>query len=318
VALQYAVHLENKTMSFPYLSDFIYWLSGYRLPLPFAMFGIFVAFGVLAAGAGLRRELRRKHASGQIGCAQRPVKQKDGGGTAAVAPDALVSDFAMVVLLAGVAGARVFHILENLGTFSADPLSMIFSRSGLSVFGGLIVGGLAGFVLLRRWNISVRPFLDAIAPAMMLGYAIGRLGCQVSGDGDWGTAANMALKPAWLPTWLWAQTYDNNIFGEVIAAPGVYPTPIYEALMALACFALLWTIRKHPFQAGWLFSVYLILAGVERFLIEQIRVNAKLGLFGMHLTQAEFIALIFLGAGLVGVAVFGRRASSELPEMGRT
>lgn len=292
-------------MSFPYLSDLVYALTGYRLPLPFAMFGLFVAFAMLAAGACLRRELRRIHASGRIGMAKR--------GAVEVAPHTLVSDFTIVVLLAGVAGARLFHVLEHPELFFADPLSMIFSRSGLSVFGGLIVGGFAGLVLLRRWNLGVRPFLDAIAPAMMLGYAIGRIGCQVSGDGDWGTAANMALKPAWLPTWLWAQTYENNIFGVVISAPGVYPTPIYESLMAIACFALLWAVRKHPFRAGWLFAVYMTLAGAERFLIEQIRVNVKFELFGLDFTQAEFIALIFLGVGAAGAAVFSRRPHAGSP-----
>jgi phosphatidylglycerol:prolipoprotein diacylglycerol transferase len=140
----------------------------------------------------------------------------------------------------------------------------------------------------------------------MLGYAIGRLGCQISGDGDWGKAADMALKPAWLPTWLWAQTYENNIYGELIAAPGVYPTPIYEALMAVGCFAVLWALRKHPFQAGWLFSVYLLMAGAERLLIEQIRVNVQFTLYGIHVTQAEFIAFVFVVVGIVGTVLLSR------------
>ncbi|TFW30212.1 prolipoprotein diacylglyceryl transferase [Massilia arenosa] len=286
-------------MSFPYLSDLIFYLTGYMLPLPFAMFGLFVACAMLAAGACLARELRRMHREGRIGAAQRRVR----GVMTEVAPDTLVSDFTIVVLVAGVIGARLFHILENLPSFFADPAGMIFSRSGLSVFGGLILGAAAGAILLRRWRIPLRPFLDAIAPAMMLGYAIGRLGCQVSGDGDWGTVANMALKPAWLPTWLWAQTYEHNIYGAVIAAPGVYPTPVYETLMALACFALLWAIRKHPFRTGWLFAVYLLLAGAERLLIEQIRVNVKFSAWGLHFTQAEFIAVGFIAAGIAGMTL---------------
>lgn len=292
-------------MSFPYLSDLVYFLTGYRLPLPLAMFGIFVAIAMMVAGACLRRELRRLHVEGRIGTAR--VKAVE------VAPHTLVSDFSVVVLLAGVLGARLFHILENGALFLADPLSMIFSRSGFSVFGGLIFGAAAGAVLLRRWKLGTRPFLDAIAPAMMLGYAIGRLGCQISGDGDWGTAANMALKPAWLPTWFWAQTYENNIFGVVLATPGVYPTPIYETMMATGCFAVLWAIRKHAFQPGWLFSVYLVMTGAERLLIEQIRVNVKFELYGVHVTQAEFIAFFFLAAGAVGMAVLGRRTQSGFP-----
>ena len=298
-------------MSFPYLSDLVFYLTGWQLPLPFAMFGLFVAIAALAAGACLRRELQRLYGAGRIGPALRMTKQPDGSRRPVeVAPALLVGDFTFIVLFAGIVGARLFHILEHVDAFVADPLSMIFTRSGLSIFGGLIVGAAAGLMLLRRWRIGARPFLDAIAPALMLGYAIGRLGCQVSGDGDWGIAADMALKPAWVPTWLWAQTYDNNIFGEVLAAPGVYPTPIYESIMALGCFAVLWALRRHSFRAGWLFSVYLLLAGAERLLIEQIRVNVRFDLFGLHVTQAEFIAVAFLVAGGVGAALLGRRVAA--------
>lgn len=87
--------------------------------------------------------------------------------------------------------------------------------------------------------------LDALAPSLILGYGIGRLGCQVAGDGDWGISANMALKPGWLPDWFWAQTYEGNILGVTIADPGVYPTPIYEAMTALGIFVLLWLIKKN-------------------------------------------------------------------------
>ncbi|MET0856919.1 MAG: prolipoprotein diacylglyceryl transferase family protein, partial [Telluria sp.] len=257
-------------MSYPYLSDVIKALTGYDLPLPIAMFGLFVALAMLAASGSLAKELTRMHASGKLGNVKRRGTDKHGAAVwIEAAPQDIVPNFAVTVMIAGIVGARVFHILEHLDSFAADPWGMIFSRSGLSVFGGLIFGAIAGVVFVRRWHLPARAVMDAIAPALMLGYAIGRIGCQVSGDGDWGTTANMALKPDWLPTWAWAQTYDNNIYGAVIAAPGVYPTPVYETLMALACFALLWAIRKHPFKTGWLFSVYLLLAGLERLLIEQ-------------------------------------------------
>jgi phosphatidylglycerol:prolipoprotein diacylglycerol transferase len=282
-------------------------MTGYDLPLPIAMFGLFVALAMLAAAACLRSELARMHRAGQIGAAVRQVKGKDGTmSELRIAPQEVVSNFAAVVLVAGIVGARLFHILEHTDSFAADPMGMIFSRSGLSVFGGLIFGAIAGVIFVRRWQLDVRPCLDAIAPSMMLGYAIGRIGCQVSGDGDWGTVANMALKPDWLPTWAWAQTYDNNIYGEVIAAPGVYPTPMYETLMALACFGLLWALRKHPFRTGWLFSVYLLLAGIERLLIEQIRVNPELSFAGVQATQAEMIAAALLVCGLSGIAMLSR------------
>jgi phosphatidylglycerol:prolipoprotein diacylglycerol transferase len=306
-------------MSFPYLSDLIKALTGYELPLPIAMFGLLVGCAVLVAAAFLRSELRRLYELNRIGDAQRSASGKDGRVTMVrMPPHELVTDLALVVSVAGVVGARLFHILEHLDSFAADPLDMIFSRSGLSIFGGLILGTIAGVVFIRRWNLPARPLLDAAAPAMMLGYAIGRIGCQVSGDGDWGIASNMALKPDWLPVWAWAQTYTNNIVGIPIPAPGVYPTPMYETLMALACFALLWAIRRHPFRAGWLFSVYLVLAGIERLLIEQIRVNPVFDLGLVHATQAEIIASALILIGLAGLAALSRRAKPDMPLAAQT
>ena len=130
---------------------------------------------------------------------------------------------------------------------------------------------------------------------------MGRLGCQIAGDGDWGIAADMTLKPVWLPDWWWAQTYAGNIVGVVIPGPGVYPTPIYESMMALVSFGVLWALRSSTNSAGYLFSVYLLLAGFERLLIEKIRINVEHHLFGIALTQAEAIALLLVVAGCIGV-----------------
>jgi phosphatidylglycerol:prolipoprotein diacylglycerol transferase len=283
------------------------------------MFGLFVACGALAAGVCLSYELRRLHGIGRLGLATQHRKDKYGNRALVyVEPQIVVSDFTFTVLLAGVVGSRVFHILEHLDMFMADPAAMIFSRTGLSIFGGLIFGAAAGLVLLRRWSIPTLPFLDAIAPAMMLGYAIGRIGCQIAGDGDWGIVANMAVKPTWLPTWFWAQTYVGNIADIPIAAPGVYPTPVYETLMCLSCFALLWSLGSHPFRTGWLFSFYLLLAGIERLLIEQIRVNVKMHLFGLVFTQAELISVIFMGMGLVGILLLTRKRTAERVRLAAT
>jgi phosphatidylglycerol:prolipoprotein diacylglycerol transferase len=111
----------------------------------------------------------------------------------------------------------------------------------------------------------------------------------------------MALKPGWMPDWLWGQTYAGNNVGVVIPSPGVYPTPIYESLMGLALFGVLWTLRSNTNRAGYLFSVYLLLAGFERLLIEKIRINLEYNLHGVSFTQAEAIALLLVVAGLVGV-----------------
>ncbi len=209
----------------------------------------------------------------------------------------------MLALITGFVGARIFHILEYSHEFLINPWGMIFTRNGFTFYGGLIVGTLVGVVYVKRKGLAIAPFCDALAPAMMLGYAIGRLGCQLSGDGDWGLASNMTLKPEWLPSWLWAQTYENNIVGVVIAPPGVYPTPIYEVLMGLLAFAVLWGLRRHSFQSGWLFSLYLVLSGIERLVIEQIRVNSVVSIFGMVVTQAEIIAGVLVLLGVCGLTL---------------
>lgn len=288
-------------MSYPYLSDVVKALTGHDFPLPIAMFGLFVVLGMGVGAILLRTRLLMLQQNGLIGNGWRTQQHHAGVKRQEITPAELVPDFAMVVIIAGIVGARLFHILEHMDSFLASPWDMIFSRSGLSVFGGLFFGALAGLVMLKKWHLPARPFLDAIAPAMMLGYAIGRVGCQISGDGDWGHAANMSLKPNWLPDWLWAQTYDNNIFGIIIPSPGVYPTPIYESLMSLMCFALLWKLRNHRNKTGWLFYGYLVLVGIERLLIEQIRVNPVLDAWGVRGTQAEMIAVVLVIVGLTGM-----------------
>ena len=294
-------------MSFPFLSDAVLALTGVSLPLPLPMFGLFVGLAVVVASFYLKQELRRVYAEGKIGLAT----IGNGDAKSQVHPEVVVTDLTFVTILVGIVGARLFHILENLDQFASDPWGMIFTRSGLSIFGGLILGTLAGLICVRRWKLPLKPMLDAAAPAMMLGYAIGRVGCQVSGDGDWGSLADMAMKPTWLPTWFWAQTYENNVVGLLIPSPGVYPTPLYETVMSLSCFVLLWCARKHPFQTGWLFSLYLLLAGIERMLIEQIRINPVLHFAGVQATQAEFIAGTIMVLGLLGLALFSRRDETK-------
>jgi phosphatidylglycerol:prolipoprotein diacylglycerol transferase len=272
-------------MSFPYVTDIANALFGTQWSLPIPTFGVIVALAVVVAAFVATRVAQGYEALGRL-----PHQSH-----------ALIFDMALVSTLAGIVGARVFDILDNADRFIADPLSLILSRSGFSIYGGLCFGILAGVVFLKRRAVAVSPMLDAAAPALMVGYGIGRLGCQIAGDGDWGIAANMALKPGWLPQWLWAQTYTGNIAGIRIAPPGVYPTPLYEIAMALLIAWLLWSLRSHPNRAGYLFSVYLLFAGFERLLIEKIRINTRYDLLGVHVTQAEGISFLLVIAGLVGI-----------------
>ena len=274
-------------MAFPYLTDVLHSL-GLNIPLPIPTFGLLVGIAFFTGKWLAEKETLRLAPS--------------------IDPE-LMGTVCIIGFLSGLVGARIFHVLEYPGDFIAHPFEMLFSRAGFTIFGGLIIGLFVAGWYARRKGASIPLLLDAAAPGLMLAYAIGRVGCQISGDGDWGIAVSSPA-PAWLPGWLWAQTYDGNIAGATIPPPGVYPTPIYETLMSLAAFAILWKLRKHQHAVGWLFGVYLLLAGIERFLVELIRVNSKYHLFGYDVTQAQ---LISTGCIIAGIFLMWRRAVQPLP-----
>jgi phosphatidylglycerol:prolipoprotein diacylglycerol transferase len=305
------------TTAYPYLSDLVKAWTGLDLPLPLPTFGLMVAIAVLVSMWLVGRELRRLHEAARIGTVRRRVKGPDGRYVEqSVPPDEIRGDLVAITVITGLIGARVFSILDYPHEFAVDPWGMIFTRSGFSVMGGVIFGTLAGVVYVRRLGLPVLAVCDAVAPAMLLGYAIGRVGCQLSGDGDWGIPADLALKPDWVPAWLWAQTYDNNILGVTIPPPGVYPTPVYETLMTLVGFAILWSVRKHPFRPGWLFALYLVLSGVERLAIERIRVNAVFQVFGISATQAQLVSVVFIAMGIAGLLAWsGGESASPRPSV---
>ena len=222
----------------------------------------------------------------------------------------------MVVFIAvifGIIGAKVFHQLENWDDFLKDPVGSMLSFSGLTFYGGLIIAAFAVGIYAHKNGIPWKRMADAIAPSLILAYGIGRIGCQVSGDGDWGIV-NLAPMPQWLaflPDWIWAYDYPHNILNKGIPIEGcigahcnklaqpVFPTPIYETTMATIIFLFLWFIKKRIKIAGLLFSIYLMLNGVERFLIEKIRVNNLFDLWGMQVTQAEVISTLIFSGGLI-------------------
>jgi phosphatidylglycerol:prolipoprotein diacylglycerol transferase len=252
------------------------------------------------------------------------VKEKDEKGRermAKASPSVLVWTMMLMAAGFGIAGSKLFHVVDYWSDFVADPLGMLLSPAGLTFYGGLLCAGLAIAWYVRRKGLSIPRVADAAAPGLMLGYGIGRLGCYLSGDGDWGTCSALEDKPAWVPRFLWSETFPRNILGvdpvafnaaergEVCPLPspdGVYPTMLYEFVLCALLFGTLWLLRKHPFRAGWLVSLYLVLNGAERFLIELIRVN-PVAAFG--LSQAQLIALGLVAAGLVGLALTTRRAA---------
>jgi phosphatidylglycerol:prolipoprotein diacylglycerol transferase len=245
-----------------------------------------------------------------------------------VHPYQLVGNMTLIAAIAGIIGAKLFHNLENPDEFD-DIWSALFSFSGLSIYGGLIVGGLAVVWYAKKQGLKIVHVIDACAPGLMAAYGVGRIGCQLAGDGDWGVPndAPMPSSLSFLPEWVWAYDYPNNVLGMDLKADFIsmgyesisgkaFPTPFYEVVMALAIFAVLWALRKKITIAGRLFSLYLILNGIERYFIEKIRINPPYHFFGIEATQAEIIAVLLFASGLFGWWYFGKKANSSVQSNG--
>jgi len=231
-----------------------------------------------------------------------------------VHPYELMGNILLWAAIFGFAGAKLFNALENWNDFMADPVGMLIGFSGLTFYGGLICGGAAVLYIANKHGIKPLTMLDIGGPGMMLAYAIGRIGCQMSGDGDWGIP-NLAPKPSWLswaPDWMWSFNFPHNVsmedagnriadcvgkFCNVLRLP-VYPTSFYECVACLILFAILWAIRDRIKTPGIMFGIYLVMNGVERFLIELIRVNTRYHVAGISFTQAEMISLCLTVGGI--------------------
>lgn len=214
-------------------------------------------------------------------------------------PEKYVGNITLIALVAGVVGSKLFSVIEEWG--QKDLLSNLFSGAGLTFYGGLILATVSIMVYLRLKRVPFLRIADAVAPALILAYGIGRIGCQLAGDGDYGI-------PSKLP---WAMTYPKGTVStignqELITKykemyPGqeppndipVHPAPVYETLAAIAIFGFLWSIRKRPMPSGMMFGIYLILQGVERLLVEFIRLNQLY----MGLSQAQWIAVASIIGG---------------------
>jgi len=227
-----------------------------------------------------------------------------------VHPYELMSNMVIWAAVWGFLGAKIFDNLEHWDSFIQNPIEGLLSFSGLTFYGGLICGGAAVLYIAHKNGIKPLHMLDVGGPGMMLAYSVGRIGCHLSGDGDWGIV-NLHPKPfSWLPDWLWAYTYPNNVAMEGVPIPDcvgkfcnvlpqpVYPTPLYEVIAAFLIFLILWKIRHHIKLPGMLFGIYLMFNAVERFFIELIRVNTKYTVGGLSFTQAELIAVILFLAGV--------------------
>jgi phosphatidylglycerol---prolipoprotein diacylglyceryl transferase len=241
-------------------------------PITLQTFGICFAGGFVSAGLVTARRLR------ELG---KPVDW--------------AYEMVFASLVGGVVGARLDYLLQNWHKVSHDVIGNLFSGSGLVWYGGAL-GGAIGVLLWawrRRW-LSLQ-MLDTAALPLALGYAIGRVGCQVSGDGDYGIHSGLP----------WAMPYPH---GTVPTTSHVHPTPVYESLAIGLVTLLLWRLRDR-FRPGVLFSLYLLLSGAERVLIEFIRRNSDV-FAGLTLPQLVSIGLMAGGAALLLALRGGRRIAA--------
>ena len=229
-------------------------------------------------------------------------------------PYELVGNITLIAAVFGIVGAKIFHNLENIGDFMLDPIGQLMAFSGLTFYGGLIAGALGVLWYGNKYKIKPLILCDAAAPGLMFAYGIGRIGCHLSGDGDWGIV-NQLTKPEWmsfLPDWMWSYKYPNNVLNQGVPIEGctgdycmelaypVWPTPFYEVIMASLIFLLLWSLRKKINLTGIMFFIYLILNGLERFFIEKIRVNTEYDILG-GITQAEIISTLLVLIGMISI-----------------
>ena len=201
----------------------------------------------------------------------------------------IAGDLIFWAAIGGIGGSKVYYMIENFNAFSADPLAMIFSGSGLVFLGGLAGGMLAVTIYLRKKNEPWLMWADIVAPCLILGYAIGRIGCFLVGD-DYGIPTNLP----------WGMSFPR---GAPPTYQEVHPTQIYEAVLGLSIFFVLSRLRLKSKPLGSVFSFYLIFAGMERFLIEFIRTNEK---YMLGLSGAQVISLIMVTTGIILLTQLGK------------
>jgi phosphatidylglycerol---prolipoprotein diacylglyceryl transferase len=249
---------------------------------PFTIYGygLMLAVGFLVGSYLVTHEMKRKGLDPNLG-----------------------NTITLIALVAGVIGSKLLFLIENWEYFLDDPAGMAFSPTGLTFYGGFVLAAVSIYIYLRKRRIRFLFAADAIAPGLLLAYGIARIGCHLAGDGDYGF-------PTTLP---WGTDYSKGTYPPSIAFKNIpeiaskypggivpdhtlcHPTPVYEFLICTLLFWVLWHLSKKPLAEGKIFMLYLVFAGVERFVIEFIRVNPRL-VYGLSEAQMIAIPLILIGS----------------------
>lgn len=252
-------------------------LGQFDLPLTINTFGLMLWLAAVVGAFLLDRSFRRAH----------------------ISADAV--SMVALTFLAGIVGARLWHVLDTPADFRAEGWSVLWDNAGFAWFGGLVFG-IAALVLQGiRARIGALRMLDLAAPAAAIGYGIGRIGCFLSGDGCYGVETNLP----------WGMSFPNGIVPTVAR---VHPTPLYELGAGLLIGAWLWARAGKQRPTGSLLGEYLLLSGIARFLVEFVRRNPKV-LWGMSNAQLASVGCVFAGVVLLIWAATRRPAQSGQPSL---
>lgn len=209
---------------------------------------------------------------------------------------------ALYAIAGGILGARVLHIIDRFDYYADHPAHILnFQSGGLAIYGA-VLGGFAGVAVATRvYGVALLPVIDAVAPALAIGQAIGRIGCIINGDA-WGSRTD----------WPLAFVYTNPesyIPNRLIDVP-THPYPLYDLALNVVLFAVVWRLRRRPLPAGALFATFVTLYAIGRFVISWVR-EERVWFLGLQ--EAQVIALAGLAAGAVALALLSRRTSPVGP-----
>lgn len=262
--------------------------------LPIYSFGLLLGIGFLLGSYILSLELKRKKLDPEM-----------------------ASTITILAVVFGISGAKMLFLIEEWSTFIRNPIGEAFSPGGLTWYGGFILGMIVISVYVHRKKIPFLKIWDGLAMGLIIAYGVSRIGCHLSGDGDygypttlpWGTVYAKGTSPPSRAFAIFPEITSRYPGGIVPDSTPCHPTPVYEFLLGMAGFALMWNLRKRPWPDGMMFMVYLMLSSVFRFSVEFLRLNPRL-LFG--LSEAQLIAIPLFVTGLAGAYFLNRKAASRV------
>ena|SRR6516165_9568283 len=253
-------------------------------PLTIYSFGAFMALAALSAAWVVHAELKRRGYDTE-----------------------LASTIVFAAAVGGLLGARILFIIEEWNNFLAAPMNYILTGAGFTWYGGFLGGVIAVSWVMKKNNIPWLVGADIAGPALALAYGVGRIGCHVAGDGDWGKVTDVP----------WGVAYTRAIVGwadpntGIPYPPGVrvHPTPIYEFIAGVVVFGILWSLRKRDYAPGTIAWLYLILSGFARFIVELWRINPPLAL---GLSEAQWFSVVLMILGFILLFTRGVKSHARI------